>query len=268
MKTTDLTIIGAGELGGRAGRLWREKFPDAKVSAETTTSVRHGSLLRWGLNPRLRAHRDDEKFAHVIFAVPSSAPKYTLELKAALAAWNREGKFVMISSTGVFAEDGGQDVDEDGGLATTPRAERLVEAENEVLVQRGMVIRMAGLYCLNRGPHRSYLNTALSTLEGDGLINLIHYEDAATLAVAALLKGTEGMTYLGTDGTPTSRADLARLAAEHFKSTRKIDFTGKEPSLGKRCHNERTRKLLDWRPQFDSFEDFLKRCSGLPPDIA
>ena len=268
MNANDLTIIGAGELGGRVGRLWRKLHRQAEIVAETTTSVRHGSLLRWGLTPRLRAHRGEESLSRVVFAIPSSAAQYQQELKSALAAWNHTGPFVMVSSTGVFAEDRGQEVDEDGGLANHPRALRLIEAENEVLVQRGIVIRMAGLYCLNRGPHRSYLNTALSALEAEGLINLIHYEDAASLVVAALTKGTEGMVYLGTDGSALSRVELARLAAGHFNSTRQIEFTGKEPSLGKRCKNERTRKLLNWTPQFASFGDFLKVCADLPSEIA
>ena len=49
---------------------------------------------------------------------------------------------------------------------------------------------VAGLYTLLRGAHIFYLkaNNDIKT-RADGLVNQIHYSDAATLAVSALLRG-------------------------------------------------------------------------------
>ena len=66
----------------------------------------------------------------------------------------------------------------------------MLHAENAALAAGGTVLRLAGLYTLRRGAHIFYLkaNTDIKT-RADGLVNQIHYSDAATLAVSALLRG-------------------------------------------------------------------------------
>jgi transposase-like protein len=70
---------------------------------------------------------------------------------------------------------------------------RLLDAEQEVLRRGGRVIRLAGLYSLNRGAHTYWLQQTAQgkTIEtnANGVLNLIHYEDAARFVVAALEAG-------------------------------------------------------------------------------
>jgi hypothetical protein len=41
MASRDLLIVGPGVLGSRAGCLWKEEFPAAKVMAQTNTETSH-----------------------------------------------------------------------------------------------------------------------------------------------------------------------------------------------------------------------------------
>ena len=110
----------------------------------------------------------DKKFNHCVFcAPPSGFEDYSSAVKAAVdGLWmgqteeNEGGGFVFTSSGGIYG--GGNDVDvspivtESSPLPSdpTPRVERLIKAENEVLKQEGgSVMRLAGLYLLSRGAH-------------------------------------------------------------------------------------------------------------------
>ena len=66
-------------------------------------------------------------------------------------------------------------------------------AEDVVLENEGNVIRLAGLYTDQRGAHTYWMKMVSEgkTIETneDGLVNLIHYEDAARLVLASLDSG-------------------------------------------------------------------------------
>lgn len=55
--------------------------------------------------------------------------------------------------------------------------------------REGCVIRLAGLYDAKRGPHTYWLRNGTVQGAADVYINMLHYEDAAGAAVAALEKG-------------------------------------------------------------------------------
>jgi len=269
MMRNDLRIIGAGELGSRVGRLWRKWIPESQITAETATVVRHATLQHLGLLPSLRSHRGEETASHILFSLPpSSSKRYLGEVEDALRLWNHLGRFIFISSTGVYRENQGGEIREDSPLAGTERASRLIEAEEAVIRNDGIVVRLAGLYCLKRGPHRSFLTTGESPLNAEGYINLIHYEDAALLVRMAFEKGIPKSIYLGSDGNPITRRELADLAQTHFASSRSIVFLAKEKSMGKKSNNELTRTLLGWSPLYPSFESYLKSFATIPEDIA
>lgn len=48
----------------------------------------------------------------------------------------------------------------------------------------GNVVRLAGLYHAQRGAHTYFLRAGRVQRAGDAVVNLVHYEDAARLAVA------------------------------------------------------------------------------------
>ena len=58
-----------------------------------------------------------------------------------------------------------------------------------MLSRGGSVVRLAGLYTLDRGPHTFWLKNGTVTSNADGLVNTLHYDDAARVAVAACLYG-------------------------------------------------------------------------------
>lgn len=126
---------------------------------------------------------------------------------------------VLVSSTAVYAQRGGQRVDAES--PAEPRDERcrlLLQGEQLWMDagERYHVARLAGLY----GPGRVIGLAGVqqgSPLVGDpaALLNLIHVEDAASLLRAITQAEQPGRIELGCDGHPIPRQDyythLARL---------------------------------------------------------
>ncbi len=85
-----------------------------------------------------------------------------------------------------------------------------------MLESGGTVLRLGGLYHLRRGAHNYWVCSGKSPFASspDGLINLIHYDDAADAVLCALKEkpgGEEGrkrQLYLVTDGVPISRKEI------------------------------------------------------------
>jgi hypothetical protein len=234
-----LLIVGAGRLGKKLGVLW-----PGEVIAETLTERSHPQLKSLGFFPRLRS--SEGSFDSVFFAVPPSqaVESYEAEVSRALSLWNRTGSFLMVSSTAVYAEENGGIVTERSAEATTSRAETLLKAERRVLAAKGSVVRLAGLYDENSGPHLFYRNHPVTSLRGDGLINLIHYEDAAALCFKILSGDFRSEIFMGCDNSPVFRRQLCSQV-------------GTEGTIGKRGNNDETRKRLDWTPRFRNFDEFL-----------
>ena len=65
----------------------------------------------------------------------------------------------------------------------------MIAAEETILSRGGSVVRLAGLYALNRGPHTFWLNNGTVNANADGLVNCLHYEDAAKVSITACLNG-------------------------------------------------------------------------------
>lgn len=265
---SDLLVIGAGHLGLRVVMRWRRVFPQARVLAETKSPNRHPELSRFGADVRLRDDPSPSPFSNMLVSLPPSVvDDYRREMKRAVRLWSGNGRLVMISSTAVYAEEDGGLCEEDSPLGLTPRARRLLDAEETIRAAGGIVVRMAGLYDRHRGPHLVYLRTRTSARRPDGFINLIHYDDAAELCIAALRKGELGATYVGCDDEPTSRQSMvdAIWSSDVFsppEGSHRCMFTGKTGPLERRCQNDQTRTLLGWKPRYSRFADWL----GLPRD--
>jgi nucleoside-diphosphate-sugar epimerase len=264
LTSRDLLVIGAGHLGRRIIRSWMSGAAGAAVLAETASSARHAPLKELGASVRLRSDPPPEPFANVVFCVPPSVVSdYASEATRAVGLWDGTGRLVMTSSTAVYAEQDGGECDEQAPTAKTDRARRLLRGEAPLLAAGGIVIRLAGLYGRERGPHRVFLRRGTSPRFGDGLLNLIHLDDAAALCIAALQRGRPGSTYLGSDGSPTTRERLTGLAAESGlfgPAGERCTFEGTVGPLGRRLQNELTRRELDWVPRHASFADWLESC--------
>jgi nucleoside-diphosphate-sugar epimerase len=212
---------------------------------------------------------------YVMFSVPpSSQDDYTAEASRVAALWHGDGRLLITSSTAVYAEQDGARCVEGSPLASSPRAMRLRDAEQRLLSAGAVVVRLAGLYDHHRGPHRVYLRTPTSPRRPDGLISLIHYDDAAGLCVRALLRGRAGAIYLGCDDQPITRQELAQATAcsRRYRTAAGpppvCSFTGSEGPRGRRCDNTWTRQALGWEPTHRRFLDWLEdvEISEISPD--
>ena len=115
----DLWVAGAGTLGEIVCRLYKEKYPDAKVVAETATTNRHDRLQSYGVMCKVRSTRNEEdvKSARnlIIAFPPSSAADYAAEVSEATRLWAGPmtgGTMAFTSSSAVYGDSEGNIVDE------------------------------------------------------------------------------------------------------------------------------------------------------------
>lgn len=150
-----------------SARRLRKEFPEARAADAIAPEfweegVGPAEGMVWAVAPSRERPEDDFLLMHRQGAV-----------LAAQWASRKRIPFVYISSTSVYAEDGGGWVQEDAPLAQDEaRAMAMVAAERACLRAGGTVLRCAGLYGRERvlrpdpeGPER--------------WLNLIHVEDAA-----------------------------------------------------------------------------------------
>mmetsp|Transcript_32201 Transcript_32201/g.73981 ORF Transcript_32201/g.73981 Transcript_32201/m.73981 type:complete len:188 (-) Transcript_32201:309-872(-) len=164
---------------------------------------------------------------------------------------------------------------EDGGTVTessptadpdsSPRVTRLVRAEEACLEKGGTCIRLAGLYTMDRGAHNFWLGGEGRDVKGreDGIINLLHYDDAAAGCMAALVAGPSaisGKIFLLSDGNPTTRKDIcvSSLKTDRYKDKSIPKFLGGESDpKGKIYDGSHTNAVFHWKPMHESFDAFM-----------
>lgn len=242
----DLLILGAGTLGSIAARLWMDGGgdggPPRSVVAETRTAARHDALRAGGAVPRTREQADaadaavagvgsgssgsDDAaaspplapavtFSNVLFCMPpSSSDDYAAEARRAVACWRgpSAGRLVFTSTAGAYAEENGGVVTE--GSPTTPGGGRLGLAEAVIAAAGGTVLRLAGLYALGRGAHKFWVRRGIVGGNPDGLVNMLHYEDAAAAAVVALQCAATGVRAAAAGGGAAAVGSPAAAAAD------------------------------------------------------
>ena len=146
---------------------------------------------------------------------------------------------------------------------SNPRTARLVYAEEACRKHGGCCIRLAGLYTLERGAHSFWLNSGKDvTGRADGLINLLHYDDAAGVAMAALKVGSgvvRGRNFLISDSHPLTRQEICQSAmkAKLFADKKMPKFLGSDSDpKGKLYDGKVSEKDLEWKPRYESFDAF------------
>lgn len=177
-------------------------------------------------------------------------------------------KLVFTSSTSVYAQVGGEWVDEESAAAP-PRetGQVLLETERFVCALGGVAARLAGIY----GPGRSVLLRKFfsgdARIEGDGLrwINQVHRDDIASALYCLVAQGAQGVFNVNDDEPLPQREIYAWLGTRFRKAlppVGPIDYDRKRGWTNKRVSNAKLRGL-GWEPQFPSFFDAIEQDIGL-----
>lgn len=296
----DLLIIGAGVLGREIAAEWQNLFPGATVIGETRTDKSHDDLRALDITPRISdAQSATATPPYVVFcAPPSGSNDYAGTVHAAVqrALMNDADmttRFVFTSSGGIHGRDtplvtettpvvypqqqteaDGQTGNEKGERTKTSveggRSATLARAEQNVLTghDNSLVIRLSGLYTLHRGAHSYWLRAGEVKSSPHGLLNLIHYRDAARAVVRALLVDRDSVAawpqrnLLACVQEPISRGKCCEVALRHPEFSTRFSMPtfsppGDKPEVTRVYNNEWTRSMLDWAPKWESFERFM-----------
>jgi hypothetical protein len=271
-----LLVVGCGVLGRLAAKEWQERKPGGcEVLGVTRTrpdEEREAAMAAEGIKHRYRSDieasvRCGQRFPFVIFsASPSGNTDYVGTAK-------RGGRFVFTSSAGVYAEQNGGIVTESSPVTAGPRTDMLLAAEDAVLAAGGCVVRLAGLYLEERGAHNYWLTQDEVEQRSDGLINQVHYRDAADCTVAALLFGSPGALYVAADDKPLTREQICVEACRglpNYAGCSVPAFTGADGGVGKVIDSSRTRNALNWQPKYPTFGAFVGSlaAAAAPPPAA
>jgi nucleoside-diphosphate-sugar epimerase len=136
---------------------------------------------------------------------------------------NPPRKFVYTSSTSVYAQNDGSQVKESS--LTEPITETskiLVETEKVLLAAvaerqfPAVILRVAGIYGLDRGHWFKQFMSDAAHLEGDGsrCLNMIHRDDLVGCIIAALKNGRAGEIYNVADDEPVSQLHFFQWLAQ------------------------------------------------------
>ena len=266
----DLWVVGAGTLGQIAAEQYKKRHPGSCVVAETKSVMRHDSMRAAGLTPRLREGRDEvdhKKAKSVIISLPPSSTEiYLEELNHATRLWAGPaggGKLVFTSSTVVYGDSFGNKVTETFRTdSRSIRSSRMINAEQSILERDGIAVRLAGLYTESRGPVPYWIKNGTVDGTADGIVNMLHYADAAGVCLSILEKGVSGAIYLAHDDDPMTRQELceAGLASGLFPGRSSPHFAQATAPQGKLCDGSWTRRQLGWAPTYPSFDRYM-RCN-------
>jgi nucleoside-diphosphate-sugar epimerase len=216
-------IIGCGYLGQRLAKAWREQ--GHRVVAARRTPGLPTELQQIGveavpcdvLDPSSLAQLPlADTVAHAVALDRTSGQTmravYVNGLANVLRHAPRPGRFIYVSSSGVYGQTDGQWVDEES--ATEPREESgriVLEAEQLLRTEfpEANILRFAGIY----GPGRLLRQKIIAAGEpifaaADRWLNLIHVEDGARAVLATEALGRPGRVYNVSDGQPVLRRDF------------------------------------------------------------
>jgi nucleoside-diphosphate-sugar epimerase len=277
----DKLVIGCGFLGRRVAALWRAQ--GHRVWATTRKPERAAEWRRLGLEPVLCDVCDAPSLRSlppaetVVYCVgldrTAGRPMRAVyveglanvldELRARPAA---QGRFLYVSSTSVYGQTGGEEVDETSPAEPVEESGRVVRKAERLLRERlpgAIVLRFAGIY----GPGRLIRGEALrkgEPLGGDpeGWLNLVHVEDGAAAVLAAEERGQAGQTYIVSDDRPLRRREFYGRLAELLgapppRFEQAPGSSPPHPRANRRLTNRRLRHELGVALRYPSFQEGL-----------
>jgi nucleoside-diphosphate-sugar epimerase len=232
-------IVGCGYLGMRVAALWRAA--GSEVYAVTRSSERAATFAASGLTPIVgdltgsaaRRQSDSAELPvpqgvrTVLFAVgydraggQSIHDVYVGGLGRVLRSLpDSVQKVIYISSTGVYGQVTGSEVDEDSPCQPTREGGRASLAAENLLrasefAGKAIILRLAGIYGPGRIPRAADLLAGKPIdAPASGWLNLIHVDDAARIVTLAANRLQPPKLYVVSDGQPVVRGDYYRELA-------------------------------------------------------
>jgi nucleoside-diphosphate-sugar epimerase len=214
--TVDLLVLGCGFSGSAIARRARDLGRTVLV---TVRSPERASLLEREGFTVCRAPALDGSIAehvapttHVVVAFP---PDGTTDASIAPALESARA-ITYVSSTGVYGERTGA-IDDATSLPTqaSPRAARILEAEQHYRALGATILRCPGIYGPTRGLHVRILRGE-HRIPGDGsrTLSRIHVEDLASFALAS--EHARGETFVVGDLAPAPHLEVVRYVCEAY----------------------------------------------------
>jgi len=281
----NILIVGSGDIALRAARLLGVRY---RLFGLLRNRSRHELLSAAGIIPVLgdldnrRSLAHLAGIAHIIlhFAPPPSVgdddPR-TRNLLAAVSQGRLPERFIYISTSGVYGDLGGAQLNESHILnPQTARAQRRVNAEHRIREWakrnrvQASILRVPGIYAADRLP-LARLRMASPTIlaEQDSYTNLIHADDLARIIVATLRHGKPNRVYHASDDSEMKMGDYFDVVADKFKLPRPTRLPRTEveravsPMLwsfmneSRRLSNVRMKKELGVKLRYPTVGDML-----------
>jgi nucleoside-diphosphate-sugar epimerase len=275
-------VAGCGYVGGVAAKL----FADSgwEVTGWVRTDQRGGRVAEGEISLKavditnLDAVRSNAFAANVVVHCASSGadsyrhvyPNGVANLSAAFAG----ARFIFTSSTSVYPQrDRSLVTEKSPAEPDSDNAIILREAEEIVLENGGIVLRVAGIY----GPGRSFLlrstmtGTAVAT---DRIVNQVHRDDVASAIFFMGQRQTINppRIFNVVDDSPASRAEILAWLSKRVGLPLPTSLTPAEQKRGhsnKRVSNAKLR-ALGWVPAYPSYREgfdqsvfpVLKNCGA------
>jgi nucleoside-diphosphate-sugar epimerase len=235
-----ILIVGYGDCGQRVAQMLcaspryavtaMVRNLAAKQFVASPVTLIDGDLSRresmpWNTAPIGEFQAPPQWHAVFHFAPPPSVglvDTHTANLLDALEG-NPPARFIYISTTGVYGDCGGKEIDETQPLnPQSDRAKRRVSAETMLQSWCGVrnvvltILRAPGIYAADRLPlDRIRAGTPALRDEDDVFTNHIHAEDLSRAAVAALARSTS-TTFNVVDDSDLKMGAYFDLVADHF----------------------------------------------------
>lgn len=273
-------IVGCGYLGRRVAARWHAAGHE--VWCLTRSPETAAEFKRHGWRPAIGDVTDPASLADlpapavVLHAVGfDRTSNHTREEVAATGTANLlnspaggAGRYLYISTTGVYGFDGGQLVHEAseidptsaGGAANRAAELRLFEAFDG-RTGAAVVLRPSGIYGPGRVMRSAEQVRSAEPVRGqaDAWLNLVHVDDLAAAVCLAADHPQPMREYLVSDDRPLTRRDYYTLLAERLGGPPPT-FTGeggRVTGLGKKCSNDRAKRHLGWTPRFPTAAEGL-----------
>jgi nucleoside-diphosphate-sugar epimerase len=281
----DKLIIGCGYLGRRVAARW---LADGhSVYATTRNEHRAAELCKLGLKPVICQVLDPDNLtalpiaATVVHCVAldrttghTMRDLYVGGLSNVLARLPTPRRFLYVSSTSVYGQADGEEVDESSPTAPREESGRIVleaEAALRYWLPDAVALRFAAIY----GPGRLLRSKAIQAGEPivadpDKWLNLIHVDDGAAAVIAAEAHAQLGAVYNICDGHPARRRDfyaaMARLLhapVPRFVSPAKDAPLPPHETANRRLNNKRMCEELGVELGYPTYlEGLAAICTG------